>query len=113
MKLSGILRDLRESRHYSQKTLAVRLGCSPSLVSSYETGERLPSLPMLIALADVYRVSTDYLLGRLREDRDLLDLAGLSDEQREALRVIVKGLSVGDLANREAGKEDRKKGPTA
>ena len=36
------LRALRESRGYSQKGLAKRLGCSPSLISSYETGERSP-----------------------------------------------------------------------
>lgn len=64
MQLSGILKELRESRRFSQKTLATRLGCSPSLVSSYETGERQPSLAMLVALADIYRVPTDYLLGR-------------------------------------------------
>ena len=45
------LRALRESRGYSQKGLAKRLGCSPSLISSYETGERSPSLQNLIALA--------------------------------------------------------------
>ena len=67
MQLFGILRELRESRRFSQKTLAARLGCSPSLVSSYETGERQPSLAMLVALADIYRVPTDYLLGLTRE----------------------------------------------
>ena len=36
------LRALRESRGYSQKGLAKRLGCSPSLISSYKTGERSP-----------------------------------------------------------------------
>lgn len=91
MQLFGILRELRESRRFSQKTLAARLGCSPSLVSSYETGERQPSLAMLVALADIYRVHTDYLLGR-RGANPELDLAGLSQQEIEALRVIVEAM---------------------
>ena len=91
MQLSGILKELRESRRFSQKTLAARLGCSPSLVSSYETGERQPSLAMLVALADIYRVPTDYLLGR-RGANPELDLAGLSQQEIEALRVIVEAM---------------------
>ena len=91
MQLFGILRELRESRRFSQKTLAARLGCSPSLVSSYETGERQPSLAMLVALADIYRVPTDDLLGR-RGANPELDLAGLSQQEIEALRVIVEAM---------------------
>ena len=91
MQLFGILRELRESRRFSQKTLAARLGCSPSLVSSYETGERQPSLAMLVALADIYRVPTDYLLGR-RGANPELDLAGLSQQEIEALRVIAEAM---------------------
>lgn len=91
MQLFGILRELRESRRFSQKTLAARLGCSPSLVSSYETGERQPSLAMLVTLADIYRVPTDYLLGR-RGANPELDLAGLSQQEIEALRVIVEAM---------------------
>ena len=62
-----------------------------SLVSSYETGERQPSLAMLVALADIYRVPTDYLLGR-RGANPELDLAGLSQQEIEALRVIVEAM---------------------
>ena len=63
-ELKGRLRALRESRGYSQKGLAKRLDCSPSLISSYETGERSPSLQNLGELADCFGVTTDYLLGR-------------------------------------------------
>ena len=61
-ELKGRLRALRESRGYSQKGLATRLDCSPSLISSYETGERSPSLQNLGELADCFGVTTDYLL---------------------------------------------------
>lgn len=64
------LRILRESRGYSQKGLAKRLGCSSSLISSYETGERSPSLQNLGELADCFGVTADYLRDALRRNRD-------------------------------------------
>lgn len=85
------LRALRESRGYSQKGLAKRLGCSPSLISSYETGERSPSLQNLGELADCFGVTADYLLGRIPPEPGL-DLTGLTKEQRAAVEVIVRGM---------------------
>lgn len=46
---------------------------------------------MLVALADIYRVPTDYLLGR-RGANPEIDLAGLSQQEIEALRVIVEAM---------------------
>lgn len=63
---------------YSQKGLAKRLGCSPSLISSYETGERSPSLQNLGELADCFGVTADYLLGRTPPEPGL-DLTGLTE----------------------------------
>ena len=34
------------------------------LVSAYENGKHLPSLKSLIKMADLFHVSTDYLIGR-------------------------------------------------
>lgn len=85
------LRKLREERGYSQKALARRLACSPSLISSYETGERSPSLQNLGSLADCFGVTADYLLGRTPPAPGL-DLSGLTEEQRAAVEVIVRGM---------------------
>ena len=85
MKLQKILRQLREANGYSQKLVAARIGCSPSIVSSYETGERLPSIHNLIALADLYHVSVDTLLGRKAASSQGLDTEGLTDSQINAL----------------------------
>lgn len=90
-ELKGRLRALRESRRYSQKGLAKRLDCSPSLISSYETGERSPSLQNLGELADCFGVTTDYLLGRTPPAPGL-DLSGLTEEQRTAVEIIVRGM---------------------
>lgn len=82
------LRSLREANAYSQKLVAHRIGCSPSIISSYEIGERVPSVQNLVALADLYHVSTDYLLGR-ENKKAALDVSGLSEKQLDALNVVI------------------------
>ena len=92
MTLSERLRYLREETHYSQRGLAKRLGYSPSVISAYESGDRTPSVQALIALADVYHVSVDYLLGRTVPRQPQLDTTGLTTRQIEALQVIVSAM---------------------
>ena len=89
--LSKKLRDLRLKRKLSQKELADALGISPSIISGYETDERVPSLERLLALADFYNCSVDYLLGiEKKEPVTLIDTTGLSAEQIQALANIAK-----------------------
>lgn len=57
------LRDLREDRDMSQKQVAAVLGIDQRVYSTYETGKRDIPLHHLIALADFYHVTVDYLLG--------------------------------------------------
>lgn len=58
------LRDLREDQDLSQKDLANVLSVSQATYSRYESGILdIPSIS-LIKLADFYKVSVDYLLGR-------------------------------------------------
>ena len=49
--LSDRLRDLREKTGLSQRAVAQRLDVSPSIISSYETGERTPCTENLLALS--------------------------------------------------------------
>lgn len=56
--------DLREDRDLTQKQVAQMLGMSQTGYSKYETGENDIPTAVLIKLADFYRTSTDYLLGR-------------------------------------------------
>ena len=55
--LSERLRDLREKTGLSQRAVAQRLNVSPSIISSYETGERTPSTENLLALSYLYHCS--------------------------------------------------------
>lgn len=58
------LRQLREKRRISRIVLSELCGLSPDAVRRYERGECEPTLQSLIAIADFFEVSVDYLVGR-------------------------------------------------
>ncbi len=58
------LKELRTKKHISQVKLAMDLGMNQNSISRYETGEREADYETLIAFADYFGVSVDYLLGR-------------------------------------------------
>lgn len=59
-----ILKELRESKGLSQRKLGDDLGVSNQTVSFWETSQRECDFDTLIAIADYFSVSVDYLLGR-------------------------------------------------
>ncbi len=61
------LRDLREDQDLSQADVASYLNCSQVCYSYYELGRRDIPTESLIRLAEFYRTSIDYLLGRTNE----------------------------------------------
>lgn len=65
--LASRLRELRARRGFTQDHVARRLGCHESAVSRWESGSRFPTGEDLVALADLFEVSTDDLLGRVRQ----------------------------------------------
>lgn len=58
------LKELRNSRRVYQKEMAEYLGITVRGYQCYEAGQNYPDVKGLIALADYFGVSTDYLLGR-------------------------------------------------
>lgn len=58
------LKELRESRRLYQKEMAELLGLTTRGYQSYENNQSEPKLRTLIALADYFDVSIDYLVGR-------------------------------------------------
>lgn len=58
------LRQLRERRRMNRAALGECCGLSKCAISRYERGEREPTMSALIAIADFFDVSVDYLLGR-------------------------------------------------
>ena len=58
------LLELRQSRGLSQAGAAKALEIGSRTYQYYESGEREPTLSTLARMADLYRVSIDYLAGR-------------------------------------------------
>lgn len=58
------LRDLREDADLKQKEIAAILGIDQRIYSNYEIGKREIPTHLLIKLADYYKTTTDYILGR-------------------------------------------------
>ena len=70
MELGLRIKEIRESKGISQRELARRLKLKQSSVSNYESGNREPSLEILVKIANILEVSTDYLLtGKEKEIR--------------------------------------------
>ncbi len=94
--LSQRLRDLRTKSGYSQQMVAKQLGVSPSIISGYETGERTPSVEVLLALSYLYRCSTDYLLGRdATVPEQAIPVTGMSSKQVRALTEFILAMQDG------------------
>lgn len=64
MGFRQILKRLREKRRISRKVLSELCGLHSDAVRRYERGESEPTMHALIALADFFGVTVDYLLGR-------------------------------------------------
>ena len=84
------IKRLRTQRGISQIDLSTQLGVSKSVVSSYENGIHLPPYDVLIKIALLFDVSTDYLLGL--QNHQTINVDGLSNTQIEAISLIVNEL---------------------
>ena len=84
------IKQLRTQKNISQIALAKQLGVSKSVISSYENNVHLPPYDVLIQMARIFGVSTDYLLGA--GSNRTINVDGLSDTQIEALTMIVNEL---------------------
>ncbi len=85
------LRELRNKYGFSQKEVADRLEISPSIVSGYETGERTPSIDVLLSISYLYNCSVDYLLGKTNEQPLIqIDTSKLNDNQIQAINVLIE-----------------------
>lgn len=69
---SGRLRSMRKRRGLSGYTLGELCGLSKNMIQFYESGERNPRMASLVALADYFDVSIDYLVGRTNNPQGLL-----------------------------------------
>ncbi len=83
------LKKLREEHGYLQKFVADKLGIRSNTLSGYENGSRSPDPEMLLALSELYNVTTDYLLGKSDDpnltEKDKSDIAKRMEKLRRDL----------------------------
>ncbi|MFF4568576.1 helix-turn-helix domain-containing protein [Streptomyces sp. NPDC001410] len=115
------LRALRRRNGLTLEAAARSAGLSPAHLSRLETGQRQPSLPMLLALARIYGTTVSELLGETVADRDAVvraaDMepthaggwtyfqAGAPGRGMQALRVRVPYGTQGDIVRVHPGEE--------
>ncbi len=84
------LKTLRLRANLTQEQLANKLGLTKSVISAYETDLRLPSYDVLIHIAKIFNVTSDFLLGM--EQKQEIDLSGLTKNEIEAILNLIKAM---------------------
>lgn len=108
-RFGKILSELRQDRGMTQKELAKVLYVSDGTISNYENGVHYPDVEKLMEIADFFGVTTDYLLGRCKNNLspdvfsetllgqgttgDLIEtIRSLDADQQQALTVILRDM---------------------
>ena len=81
---------LREQEHITQSQLAKQLGITRSSVNAWELGISVPSTQYIVELANIFHVSTDYLLGV--NSTASISVAGLSDSDIDLICHVIMHL---------------------
>ncbi len=84
------IKNLREKRGITQSELAKRLGITRSGVNAWEMGISIPSTQYVVKLAELFSVSTDYLLDVHKTSSVSVD--GLSENDISAVVAIIECL---------------------
>ena len=97
------LKQLRTSKKMLQKDVAALLGIDRTPYVKYESGSSEPNYETLLKLAEIFGVSTDYILGRDEKkpapiseselDAELIErLCNLTPEEKAKVDAFVQGL---------------------
>ena len=84
------IKFLREQIGLTQSDLAKRLGITRSSVNAWEMGISVPSTQYMVELANIFRVSTDYLLGM--KTSAAVSVEGLTKEDVEMVYALINHL---------------------
>lgn len=68
--MGQIIRRLRKEKNLTQEELAQQLNVTNQAVSKWENGDCMPDISQVVPLANVFKVSTDVLFGRIDTDSD-------------------------------------------
>ena len=82
------IKQLRERNHLTQTALAKKLNITRSSVNAWEMGISIPSTSLIVELAKLFHVSTDYLLGL--NETSTLDISFLNDKEILMLSELIQ-----------------------
>ena len=88
MMIGDRIKQLRTDAKMTQPELAAKLEVTRSAIATYENNTRQPSFHILVRIAEIFHVSTDYLLLGSRDDS--LDVSGLTIDQKAILVNLIK-----------------------
>ena len=88
--LNENIKALRQARNMTQVELANRLGLTKQCISNWENDNVAPSVEMLVKLADFFCVSTDYLLGR--DKNETITVSGLKPQEIIHIQQLITDL---------------------
>ena len=86
MTLGEKIYNLRTEKGFSQEALGEMMGVSRQSVSKWETDQSLPELDKIVAISDLFEVSTDYLLKEKEEMYFATEEPGVKELVREVYR---------------------------
>ena len=84
------IKYLREQKGLTQADLAKQLGITRSSVNAWEMGISVPSTQYIVELSDIFKVSTDYLLGVERSAS--ISVAGLTEKDVQYVQGLIAHL---------------------
>lgn len=109
--LKAKIKELRKQHGWTQAELAKKLSVSQQTIGSWEVGRAEPNSDALTKLAQLFNVTTDYLLGRNKtpkwaDENDLVELdkmldsnvnmayggETLTDEEKQRVKDVLTGL---------------------
>ena len=82
--------ELRKKRGWSQSDLTRKLDKKASMISSYETDSKTPSVDTIIAMSELFGVSIDELI--YGENAEVLSTKHLAAEQKRAVAGLIAGV---------------------
>lgn len=88
--LNENIKKLRQIRGLNQVEFAKALSVTKQCVSNWENDNVLPSIEMLVKIADFFSVTTDFLLGRTYDCT--INADGLTEEQLVHIRLLIEDL---------------------
>ena len=84
------IKALREQNGFTQSDLAKKLGITRSSVNAWEMGISVPSTQYIVELANIFKVSTDFLLGV--KSTATVNVDGLSEKDVQLVNAVIAHL---------------------